>query len=223
VGREWDVLYEVQLRLAAPDGRHISPAELLPVAERHGLIPAIDRWVLDHALDVLDTEREQRPGLRLLVHQTLETAAAPDWLDWFRDRVAGRNLIRQRPLLELQIGELRRRPDLARPLLQGLRRLGIQVCAANCTGAPEDLTLLASLGVSLAKLAFKTLNDSTEGGLAEILKQLRGQGVATIAAGIEDPDTVARVWACGPDYIQGHFLQMPCSEPVFEVAKGEAD
>ena len=45
--------YEVLLRLKDPDGKPISPADFIPIAERHGLIQKIDLWVLKNALIAL--------------------------------------------------------------------------------------------------------------------------------------------------------------------------
>ncbi len=42
--------YEARLRLAGEDGTLLHPRDFLPHAERLGLVPAIDQWVLDAAL-----------------------------------------------------------------------------------------------------------------------------------------------------------------------------
>ena len=43
------VQHELLLRMREPDGEIIAPGEFLPVAERYGLIPEIDRWVIREA------------------------------------------------------------------------------------------------------------------------------------------------------------------------------
>ncbi len=45
--------FEVLLRLRHHDGRIVLPGTFLPAAERFGLMPLIDRYVLDHALPLL--------------------------------------------------------------------------------------------------------------------------------------------------------------------------
>jgi len=42
--------YEILLRLVDADGQLVEPGAFLPAAERYNLMPAIDRWVLRHAL-----------------------------------------------------------------------------------------------------------------------------------------------------------------------------
>jgi EAL domain-containing protein (putative c-di-GMP-specific phosphodiesterase class I) len=42
--------WEVLLRLRSRDGPAITPGAFIPAAERYGVMAAIDRWVLRHAL-----------------------------------------------------------------------------------------------------------------------------------------------------------------------------
>lgn len=209
-------LYEVQLRLRTLDGEHVPAADFLPVAERSGLMPRIDRWVLEHALDVMDAERKSHPKLRLLIHQTVGAVAAQEWLPWFRDQMVRRNLIRRRPLLQFQMHDVREHLDTTKPLVEVLRKYGIQVCVANVTGNAADLELLADLPVALAKLSFATLINADPAELLHVVQQIRTHGASVIAAGIEDPATIARVWNCRPDYIQGNSVQMPSSELIYD-------
>jgi diguanylate cyclase (GGDEF)-like protein/PAS domain S-box-containing protein len=49
--------FEVLLRLPHDDGTVASPIEFLPIAERHGLIRDIDRWVVARAIAIAAAER----------------------------------------------------------------------------------------------------------------------------------------------------------------------
>ena len=77
--------YEATLRLRASDGEYIPPFDFLPVARDRGLLEAIDRWVLEAALERLRVERGSRSSLRFFVHQSLDSARSPDWIPWVRD------------------------------------------------------------------------------------------------------------------------------------------
>lgn len=216
-------LYEVQLRLRTRDGEEVPAADFLPVAERGGLMPTIDRWVLEHALDVMNARRSTHPRLRLLIHQSIESVATAEWLPWFRDQMIQRNLIRRRPLLQFQMRDIREHRQEASVLVEVLRKYGIQVCVANVSGHASDIALLAELSVALAKLSFATLLNTDLSELTQVVEQLRTQGVSVIAAGIEDPATISRVWNCRPDYIQGNSLQMPSSELIYDFHSSTDD
>ena len=219
VAQEAGELYEAQLRLRTGDGELVPPAVFLPVAEQYGLMPAIDRWVMKHAMDVMDLQRLMHPRLRLLVHQSVASVAAPHWIPWFRDQIVQRNLMRLRPMVELQMREVFGQIDLVRPLMASLRKYGIQVCIANVSGTPAELELLSELSASLVKLSFSVLTNLEQQELAEVVRTLRDMGTAVIAAGIEDPETIGRVWSCRPDFIQGHHLQMPSAELSFDFSQ----
>lgn len=47
--------YEVLLRMRSEDGEMVAPGEFLPAAERYGLAPSFDRWVIRNMLAYLDT------------------------------------------------------------------------------------------------------------------------------------------------------------------------
>ncbi|NCC27620.1 MAG: EAL domain-containing protein [Gammaproteobacteria bacterium] len=212
LGANLGELYEVQLRLRTLDGEYVPAADFLPVAKRSGLMPQIDRWVLEHALDVMDVQRKTHPKLRLLIHQAVATVADEQWLPWFREQMVRRNLIRRRPLLQFQMQDIRDHLETTKRLIGVLGKYGIQVCVANVSGNAADLDLLADLPVALTKLSFATLLNADQAELIQVVQQLRAQGASVIAAGIEDPATIARVWNCRPDYIQGNSLQMPSTD-----------
>jgi EAL domain-containing protein (putative c-di-GMP-specific phosphodiesterase class I) len=158
------------------------------------------------------TQRKTHPKLRLLIHQTVASVAAEQWLPWFRDQMVRRNLIRRRPLLQFQMVDVRDHLDAAKPLVDVLRKYGIQVCVANVSGNAADLDLLADLPVALAKLSFATLMNADPGradpsGAADqntwrIRHRCRNRRSGHDRAGLELP----------PDYIQGNSLQMPSSD-----------
>jgi diguanylate cyclase (GGDEF)-like protein len=218
LGQGVTVHYEAQLRLRAPDGELMAPGEFLPVAQHTGLMTAIDRWVMEYALDTLHDHSVRHPGLRIMVHQTMETVRRPDWLPWFREQLMRRRLARARtrPLLEFQMRDLHGSPEVARVLFGVLQKAGVHICVANVTHSASEIDLIGRLGVSLVKLSFHTLAHSAIGDLTNLVHHLHDRGVLTIAAGIEDQETVTRVWSCRADFIQGNYIQMAREDVSFE-------
>ena len=54
---------ELLLRLRGEDGSVVLPGAFLPAAERYGLMPQIDRWVVETALTQLDRLHPEGAGL----------------------------------------------------------------------------------------------------------------------------------------------------------------
>ena len=57
--------YELLLRMRDKKGQIVSPAEFIAAAERHGITPQIDRWVVEHALRWLVSDSDERERLAL--------------------------------------------------------------------------------------------------------------------------------------------------------------
>lgn len=214
LGQSPGLHYEVQLRLRAPDGELLAPRQFFPVAERCGLMTAIDRWVMERALNTLHDHRIRHPDLRLLVHQGIATIREKDWLLWLRDQIARRELTGIRPILQFQINDVRQAADVARVIFGLFRKAGIHVCISNVTNSPSEIELIGRLGATMVKLSFHTLANTDLNDLTALVHHLHDRNALVIAAGIENQDTVSRVWSCGTDFIQGNYIQMASEDIV---------
>lgn len=201
--------YEVLLRLHAPDGVIIPPLSFLPVAERFGLLPEIDRWVLKGALQTLRAERDAGRPTQLMIHQTPASMASPDWLGWLRGEILRLDLVRQRPMVEFPARDILAHEDQARIVFPDLAKLGIDICLAGVTDDPSVFELIDRRPVQCVKLAHELVTKGTGRALRACVSRLQERGARVIAAGIEDPETIGRVWSSGVDYIQGNFIQFP--------------
>ncbi|WP_295444224.1 EAL domain-containing protein [uncultured Thiodictyon sp.] len=201
--------YEVLLRLRTPHGEIMPPSTFLPVAADHGLLPALDRWVLAGALATLHAERATGRRTRLMIHQTVVSLAEPGWLKWLRDEILRLNLIRQRPVLEFNARDILADEGHARLLFPELARLGIDICLAGVTDSKADLDLLTRLRIAFAKLARELVDRESGARLNGLVGRVHKYGPQVIAAGIEDPEAIGRVWSSGVDFIQGNFIQFP--------------
>ncbi|GAB1393441.1 hypothetical protein MASR1M60_16040 [Rhodocyclaceae bacterium] len=69
---------EVLVRMKSEDGSLIQPGRFIPAAERYGLIPLIDRWVIEHSLIQLrDWRLAGKPLFKLNVNLSGLTLADP--------------------------------------------------------------------------------------------------------------------------------------------------
>jgi len=208
--------YEAQIRLQTLGGDELSPADFLAVAARAELMPKIDRWVLQRTWRTMLERQEADQPPRLLVHQHITTLAASDWFDWLRAQQTRIAPLKTRTVLEFQIAEIRRRRREAESIFGRLAEQGITVCAANVTGNEDEALLLTRLGVKLAKLSIDAGRTADPARLVNAIQALRAQGIAVIVPGIDGPDDLRRVWMCRPEFIQGHYLQLPSSDLNFD-------
>ncbi|MTW22318.1 EAL domain-containing response regulator [Allochromatium palmeri] len=209
-------LYEAQIRLRTLSGDELSPADFLAVAARAALMPSIDRWVLQRTWQTVVAQTTSGQPPRLLLHQNLATLMASDWLNWLRQQQKQIAPLQSRTVLEFQFAEIRRRHREAAVLFGRLAEQGIELCAANVTGSEAEAHELARLGVKLAKLTIAVGRSTDQTYLVNSIQTLRLHGVAVIVPGIDSPDDLRRVWMCRPEYIQGHYLQLPSPDLNFD-------
>ena len=212
--------YEVLLRLRTPQGDIIPPLTFLPVARRCGLLPDLDRWVLSKALQTLRQERDAGRRTRLMIHQCVASLAEPGWLQGVRDEILRLDLIHQRPVLEFNARDLLADEDQARLLFPELGRLRIEVCLAGVTDSEDVLGLIARRPIGSVKLAHALARRESGARLRVLVQALHQRGARVIAAGIEDPEVIGRIWSSGVDYIQGNFIQFPEDTLCFNFQEG---
>jgi diguanylate cyclase (GGDEF)-like protein len=208
--------YESLLRLRAPGGEYIPPFDFIPVAQRHGLMSQIDRWVMIRALEVLALRRLHGRVPELFVHQTMASLADPAWVTWLRDEIGNRDLIKARPILQFELGDVLDHPELARGRFEQLQKLFLSICVTHFDGAPTAFDAVERLRVPMIKLTFQTVTGAEAAELTHLIGRLRAMNATVIAGGIEDAPTVGRLWSCGADLIQGNFIQPPREDLEFD-------
>jgi PleD family two-component response regulator/EAL domain-containing protein (putative c-di-GMP-specific phosphodiesterase class I) len=212
--------FEAVLRLRAKDGEMIPPFDFLPAAAQAGLMPSIDRWVLARALDDIRTYRTDRPALSLMVRQTMATLAADDWIEWVREGIVSRDLIQHRPVLMFEVDDVAANLELAKRRFEELQRLRIDLCLNRMDDAPLAQAVLGSFTWAMVRLHGEVLAQPTD-ALKTLIGAIHLRGTQVIATGIEDPQTIARVWDCGVDFIQGNFIQAPAAGLEFDFTESE--
>src|SRR5690606_7249775 len=76
--------YEALLRLKSVNDTLIAPQVFLPAAARFGLLPDIDRWVVDRALRTLAEARVSRPALRFSINMSASAFDENDFVGHVR-------------------------------------------------------------------------------------------------------------------------------------------
>jgi EAL domain-containing protein (putative c-di-GMP-specific phosphodiesterase class I)/GGDEF domain-containing protein len=217
----WDVgraRYEVAVRLRLADGELLVPRAFAPLAVRAGLADRVDRWILTAGLDALVACRVAGDAVELLIPQTMVSLASDHWVESLRRAIDARDLIRLRPLIQLQLADVDRNLPMAARRAIELERIGIRLCLGGlCDGARGD-RVLAAVPAALGRLSLDTTRDWRTERLKDLVTRFRERGVRIIAAGADAPESIARVCAAGASLIQGPFVQPPLESMSFDFA-----
>jgi len=210
--------YEILVRMRGPNG-DVLPSYFMPVAERHGMLPAVDRWVLGHAIDTL--HQRERDGLTTTYFVKLTLASLHDatLLPWLAQRVGEAKLRRSTIVVEMPESKVLTSLRPAQEFITGWKKVGGRFALEQFGSGLNSFQMLTHVDADYLKIdrSFMTelpQHPENQKKIAEICAEARGLGKQTIAEWVEDAASTSLLFACGVDFVQGNFLQ----EPVMVVA-----
>jgi diguanylate cyclase (GGDEF)-like protein len=217
---------EALVRWRTEDGRFISPAEFIPVAEQSGLIVPIGNWVLRTALRALKRLRQDQADLRMAVNVSPLQFAQPQFLA--EVDAALRDAALPADSLELEITESVAVMGMERvsALLLQIKARGIAVAIDDFGTGFSSLSYLDRLPADRLKIdrAFVTALDSgdTTARIAEMIVPLGHRlGMRVLAEGVETESQAQALRQLGCDEVQGYLYARPMPLDALTAWLGE--
>ncbi len=205
-------LYQVLLRLRDASGKLRPAGDLVPVAERHGSIVEIDRWVLSRVLRTLDDRQRGGGPVTLFVSQSVQSLLQPDHADWIAQTLDARRLSGEHLVIEFKPAQVQDNlRDVAR-FCAALEPRGVRFCLSSFEASSSTAQLLDRLPAHWIKVHPRYVGNQPEAlglrsELSGIVDRCHALGKQVIAPHIEDAGGAAAIWMAGVDYIQGNFVQ----------------
>ncbi len=214
--------YEALLRMVDEDkGGLVPPAQFLPSARRAGLMGRVDRWVVARAIDIAADRRRQGHETVLFVKLSGDTVADPEFLPWLAERLKRARVQGDSLVFEVAESEAVTRLKETKQLAKGLKELHCGFTLDHFGSGLNSFHLLKHLpadylkidGSFIHNLAGSQENQQVVKSIADMAQSM---GRLTIAEYVEDANSLAILWQCGVNYIQGHFLQEPDEHLSFD-------
>ncbi|MER3547393.1 MAG: diguanylate cyclase, partial [Rhodanobacteraceae bacterium] len=205
--------YEVLLRMLSPSGE-VLPAYFFPVAERHGRLPAIDRWVIDRAFQVL-SERQNRPApTTLFVKLSADSLQDAGLAKWIGERLQAAGVPGSVIVFEMPESKVVTRLKPARELVEQLKRHGCAFALEQFGSGLNSFQLLKHIDVDYLKIDRSFTRDlprheENQLKVREICSQAEDAGKHTIAEWVEDAASMTILFSAGVHFVQGNFLREP--------------
>jgi len=216
--REQLHLCELQLRFKDEHGQQIPPMAFIPAAERHNLMPSIDRWVLRHACQLIRIISDPSAVYCLnLSRQTVNDSEFPATVE-----KTLKNYRVDPHQICFEISEANAITDLNRSgdFIRRIRNIGCR-CALDDVGRSiGSYDYLKALPVDFIKIdghliggvVHSTINSVQVKAITQIAHLL---GICVIAEMVEDHGTLKLLGGLGINYAQGFGIAKP--RPVAEL------
>jgi diguanylate cyclase (GGDEF)-like protein/PAS domain S-box-containing protein len=206
--------YEALLRMTDGD-RLTPPAAFLEVAERHGLIHAIDRWVVGEAIRMLSVN----PDLTLEVNLSGRSLDDPQILDLIRSGLRASQVDPGRLCFEITETAAVGNMDIARRMAMALQRLGCTFALDDFGAGFGSFHYLKRIPAEFLKIDgdfVRPPRSRVDQLIIEAIVRIAGGlGKRTIAEWVEDAATLEFVREAGVDFAQGYEIGRP--EPPEDI------
>jgi diguanylate cyclase (GGDEF)-like protein len=208
---------EAQLRWQHPVRGPLEPDQFMPLAERTGLIKAIDRFALRAAVRACETWRAAGWQLPVSVKMSPRSLLDQSLPDFVADVCQQRGVPASEVTLELSESTLMADPRNSTAVLLRLRALGVEVAIAAFGTGYSCLGALKRLPVNTLKIDKSFVGDvATDKGDLAIVRSIvelgHSFGLRVVAEGVDNPAALRLLGQLGCDQVQGPHLSDTLSE-----------
>ncbi len=212
--------HEVLLRLRDEQGQMVPPMAFIPAAERFGLMPQIDRWVIEHVF----AEQSRRLRLGLVAPQCMINLSGasldnPELADFIQRRLQRYQLPAGSIGFELTETAAISRLTTAVIVMSRLRELGCPIALDDFGAGMASYGYLRELPVNILKIDGRFVRDMNQDPVAYAMvesmhKVARAMGIRTVAEWVENEATLTALTSMGVDCVQGRGIaaEQPWSE-----------
>ncbi len=207
------VFHECLMRIRRADGALVRAHDVIPVAERLGLVRMLDHRVLE----LLVSEMAAVPQLNASVNVSPASTTDPDWWSALGAMLRASKGVAERLTIEITETSAIQDIDDTRGFVSRVKDLGCRIAIDDFGAGYTSFRNLRKLGVDIVKIdgAYVQNLMASEDDRAFVLTLIelaQRLGLKTIAEWVQDEESAAllREWGC--DYLQGALVGLASIE-----------
>src|SRR3954471_11590636 len=215
--------HECLVRMQQDDGQFLLAPDIVPVAEKLGLIRLVDHRVLE----LVVAELAMAPTVQLSLNISPDTTMDPDWWASIESLMRAHPGVAERLIVEITETVAIQDIDDVRGFVTRLKNFGSRIAIDDFGAGYTSFRNLRKLGVDIVKIdgAFvqNIARSADDGAFVQTLIDLaRRLGIKTVAEWVQDEESAVmlREWGC--DYIQGRLIGLASAERPWQAAGARA-
>lgn len=213
---------EVLIHMLDETGQTAGPSAFLPAAERYHLMPIIDRWVVQAALEALrglPEDAARRFGC-FNINLSGQTLGDSEFLSYVLKQFEKSGVAAERICFEITETAAVTNLSSALRLVSGLKEVGCRFALDDFGSGVSSFSYLKNIPVDYLKIdgtfVHNLPEDQTDMAMVSSINQVAHiMGIETIAEYVESDSIRAALEALGVDYGQGFALARP--EPLDNI------
>ncbi|WDE11453.1 bifunctional diguanylate cyclase/phosphodiesterase [Thalassomonas haliotis] len=208
--------FEVLVRMLDADAKLIPPGEFIPAAERFGLMPKIDQWVICHVFKLIASERARLngQGYHFAINLSGCTLSDEQCLAFIKEQLAYFNI--PPGMISFEITETAAISNLSsvNHFIRNLQQSGCRLSLDDFGSGLSSFAYLKNLPVDFLKIdGLFVKNMAVDAIDRAMVKSINEIGhvmqLKTIAEFVENDAIIASLEEIGVDYLQGYGIAPP--------------
>lgn len=211
--RDKVVFYESLVRMQQDNGEFLLGPDIVPIAEKLGLIRLVDHRVLELVI----AELAEASDVQLSLNISPGTTIDPDWWAIMETLLKAHPDVAARLIVEITETVAIQDIDDVRGFVSRLKNFGCRIAIDDFGAGYTSFRNLRNLGVDIVKIdgAFvrNITHSSDDRAFVQTLIDLaRRLGIKTVAEWVQDAEAAQLLSDWGCDYIQGHLIGLASSQ-----------
>ena len=212
VGRQ-PAFYECLMRVRRADGSLLGAGDVIPVAERLGLVRLLDHRVLELVVD----EMVATPALQASVNVSPGSTTDPNWWTGLGSLLRAHSGVAERLIIEITESAAIHDIDETRGFVARVKDFGCRIAIDDFGAGYTSFRNLRKLGVDIVKVdgayVQNMIRSDDDRAFVQTLIDLgKRLELATVAEWVQDEETAKLLQSWGCDYIQGALIGLASTE-----------
>lgn len=203
--------YDVYLRMKGPGGEIIPPMTYLAIAEEHGLLDDIDRWVIAHAVRVIGERQKAGKQTNLFVKITPASLVEGGLENYIAEQVKASGIKGERLVLQIPESKVFTHLKSLQSFQQAVAMVGCRVALEQFGTGLNSFQMLSHIDPAILKIDRSFIQDvaknpEVQKQVREIVTKAHAAGKLTVAEFVSDAGTMSVLFGMGMDFVEGNFL-----------------
>lgn len=209
--------YEILVRLMEEEEGMMPPGEFFPLAEKYGLMPHLDRWVVQHVAECASRQNspeEKRDRSMFFINISAATIGDPGFPEFLQLTLLEYGVPGAALCFEISNSELASRTSVVAEFARRVRQCGCRVALSGFGRDRILFDLIRGFQVEFLKidgsLIFNMLRDPADlAKITTINRIAKNIGVKTVAELVESEESIAKLREIGINFAQGFGISRP--------------
>ena len=213
---------EALVRWIHPEWGFMSPGEFIPLFEKNGFIPHLDRYIWEQVCSCLRSWKEKGfPLLPVSVNVSRSDVYQINLVDTLMEITQKYGIDPSYLHLEITESAYAENPDQIISTVDQLRQQGFIIEMDDFGRGYSSLNMLNQMKMDILKLDIKFIQNEMEKPanqsiLNYVISMSHGIGLSVVAEGVETREQLERLREIGCDYVQGYYFAKPMPSAEYE-------